>query len=164
LGRRADDVPARPGTALTVDIDAWTSFSGKAIPKGNTIFWPPTRLTPEYARHGFDDGLMQRLWTHLANAGFEPVVLDCYSVAGNVFYNSVWRPANGSLRGYFGQTSGQLQDRADKAKADGLAPVFVESCSSKHTGRATQSSSRRLVAPSGCATASRPLNTMPRWT
>jgi hypothetical protein len=126
---------AQRHTSGTVDIDAWTSFSGKAIPKGNTIFWPPTRLTPEYARHGFDDSLMQRLWTHLANSGFMPVVLDCYSVGGHVFYNIVWRPADGHFRGYFGQTSDELQDRADQAKADGLAPVFVESCSSRNGTR-----------------------------
>ena len=126
---------AQTYTSGTVDIDEWTSFSGKSIPKGTVVIWPPTRLVPEYARHGFDDGLMQRLWTHLTNSGFMPVVLDCYAVGGNVFYNMSWRPAAGDFRGYFGQTSDQLQDRADKAKADGLAPVFVESCSSKNGPR-----------------------------
>jgi hypothetical protein len=126
---------AQSYTSGTVDIDAWTSFSGKVIPKGDTIFWPPTRLSPEYARHGFDDRLMQRMWTHLSNSGFGPVVLDCYAVSGNVFYNMVWRPADGTFRGYFGQTSAELQDRADKAKEDGFAPVFVESCSSSRGTR-----------------------------
>lgn len=126
---------AQPFTSGAVDIDAWTSFSGKSIPKGTVIVWPPTRLAPEYARHGFDDSLMQRLWTHLTNSGFMPVVLDCYAVGGNLFYNMAWRPADGDFRGYFGQTSDQLQERADKAKADGLSPVFVESCSSKHGPR-----------------------------
>jgi hypothetical protein len=121
---------AQPYEVSKVDLDEWTSFSGHTIPKGKTIVWPPTRLGPEYARHGFDDALMQRMWTHLTNSGFMPVVLDCYSVGGNVFYNMAWRPADADFRGYFGQTADQLQDRADKAKADGLAPVFVESCMS----------------------------------
>ena len=126
---------AQPYTSGTVDIDKWTSFSGQTIPKGDTVFWPPTRLSPEYARHGFDDRLMQRMWTHLANSGFMPVVLDCYSVAGEVFYNMAWRPADGDFRGYFGQSSAELQQRVDKAKGDGLAPVFVESCSSRQGTR-----------------------------
>jgi hypothetical protein len=126
---------AQPSTSGTVDMDKWTSFSGQIIPKGNTVFWPPTRLSPEYARHGFDDRLMQRMWTHLANSGFMPVVLDCYGVAGEVFYNMVWRQGDGNFRGYFGQSSAELQQRADKAKEDGLAPVFVESCSSRHGTR-----------------------------
>jgi hypothetical protein len=122
---------AQPSTSGTVDLDAWKSFSGQPIPKGDTVFWPPTRLAPEYARHGFDDRLMQRLWTHLTNSGYAPAVLDCYSVGGDVFYNMVWRPADATFRGYFGQTSAELQERADRAKADGLAPIFVESCSSR---------------------------------
>jgi hypothetical protein len=126
---------AQPTTSGKVDMDSWTSFSGKTIPKGDTVFWPPTRLSPEYARHGFDDALMQRMWTHLSNSGFAPVVLDCYSVAGNVFYNMAWRPADGNFRGYFGQSGAELQQRADKAKEDGFAPVFVESCSSRQGTR-----------------------------
>ena len=64
-----------------------------------------------------------------------PVVLDCYAVAGDVFYNMAWRPADGDFRGYFGQSGAELQQRADKAKEDGLAPVFVESCSSRQGPR-----------------------------
>jgi hypothetical protein len=122
---------AQPHTSGKVDIDAWQSFSGKMIPKGKTVFWPPTRLSDEYARHGLDDKLMPRTWTHLSNSGFMPIVLDCYSVGGDVFYNMVWRRADGYFRGYFGQTSSRLQDEVDTAKHDRLAPVFVESCSSR---------------------------------
>ncbi len=121
---------AQPRVSENVDIDSWTSFSGKIIPKGNTIFWPPTRLSPEYARHGLDAGSMQRLWSHLGNSGFMPTVVDCYAVKGKLFYNFVWRPADAQWRGHFGQTSPQVQTRTDAAIEDGFAPVMVESCGS----------------------------------
>lgn len=123
---------AQPRTSGLVDMETWESFSGKPIPKGKVVFWPPTRLTEEYARHRFDDALMQRLWDHLTNSGFMPEIIDGYSVAGEVFYNLIWRPADGTFRGFFGQTSSELQDHVDKAKEDGFAPVFVDSYSSKH--------------------------------
>lgn len=118
-----------------VDFDQWASFSGKIIPKGDTIFWPPTRLSDEFARHGFAAEPMQRTWSHLSNSGFMPVVVDCYAVGGAVKYNFVWRPADAEWRGFFGQTSSEVQSRADSAKADGFAPVLVESCSSKQGPR-----------------------------
>ncbi|MBY0423115.1 MAG: peptidoglycan DD-metalloendopeptidase family protein [Parvularculaceae bacterium] len=126
---------AQPRVSKDVDINQWTSFSGKIIPKGDTIFWPPTRLNDEFARHGFEAASMQRTWTHLANSGFMPVVIDCYAVGGDVKYNMIWRPADAAWTGFFGLPSGDVQAKADAAKTDGLAPVFVESCSSRNGPR-----------------------------
>jgi hypothetical protein len=116
-------------------LEGWTSFSGKIIPKGEVLFWPPTRLGKEYARHGLPAEDLQRTFSHLANSGFAPEVLDCSSVGGNVYYNMVWRPANGAWRAHFGMTGDTIEAKFDAAKTEGLHPVYIDSCSSKNGPR-----------------------------
>ena len=116
-----------PWKGNNTDINKWTSFSGQPITKGNVLFWPPTRLGREYARHHGDTGSFQRLFDHLANSGFRPKIINGYNVGGTVFLNHVWEPSNSAWRAFFGQSQGAHQTNLDKAKRDGFAPVFIDS-------------------------------------
>lgn len=109
------------------DIDDWTSFSGKPVTKGNVLFWPPTRLGKEYARHKYGAATFGRMFKHLSNSGYQLKVLDGYSVGGKAYFNHIWEPADGAWRAYFNQTKAAHQANLDKAEADGFAPVFIDS-------------------------------------
>jgi Polyglycine hydrolase-like, structural repeat len=122
--RRGMSTPWNGGAA---DIDAWTSFSGKRITKGNVLFWPPTRLGREYARHKAGTSSFGRVFKHLANSGFRPKLIDGYSVGGRVFLNHIWEPSTGGWRAYSRQTQAAHQANLDKAKADEYEPVFIDS-------------------------------------
>jgi hypothetical protein len=126
---------ATPWKDGKASLDDWTSFSGKTMPKGEILFWPPTRLSKEYARHGLPAADLQRTFSHLANSGFAPEVLDCSSAGGNVYYNMVWRPSTGAWRAHFGMTADTIEDKFADAKADGLHPVYIDSCTSKNGPR-----------------------------
>ena len=110
-----------------VDINKWTSFSGKPITKGEVLFWPPTRLAREFARHQASSKSFQRVFKHLANSGFRPKIINAYSVGGTVYLNHIWEPSKGAWRAYWRQPKKSLQTNLDKAKKDGYAPVFVDS-------------------------------------
>jgi hypothetical protein len=114
-------------TGNQADIDSWTTFKGQGIPSGPVLFWPPTRLAPEYARHGFGTSSFQRMFDHLADSGFWPEWIDAYSVGGKAYLNHVWRPANGPWRAYFLVTPQKYQTEIDRAAADGYSPLQVES-------------------------------------
>ncbi len=109
------------------DINKWTSFSGKIIPKGKVLIWPPTRLTKEYARHKYPASSFQRLFTHLSNSGFMLEWIDGYRVGSKTYFNFIWRPANAKWRAYFGRNSKNYQSAMNKAKADGYIATHVES-------------------------------------
>ena len=118
---------ATPWKAGKANINSWTRFAGKSIPKGAVLIWPPRRLRSEYSRHQFPEKDFGRMFDHLADSGYWPKWIDGYSVNGKVFYNFIWTKAPGQWRGYFGQTSASHQRRVNDAKKDGFAPVFVES-------------------------------------
>jgi murein DD-endopeptidase MepM/ murein hydrolase activator NlpD len=118
-------------------LEEWASFSGKTMPKGDVLFWPPTRLSDEYARHGLPAADLQRTFSHLANSGFAAELLDCSGVGGKVYYNMVWRPATGPWRAHFGMTGDTIEGTFEDAKAEGLHPVYVDSCTSKEGPRYT---------------------------
>ena len=122
--RRGMSTPWNGGKA---DIGKWTSFSGKVITRGDVLFWPPTRLGGEFARHKASTASFQRVFKHLANSGFWPKIIDGYSVGGKAYLNHVWEPAKGGWRAHWGQSASALQKNLNKAKADGYAPVYVES-------------------------------------
>lgn len=122
--RRGMSTPWNSGAA---DIDVWNSFSGKPITKGDVLFWPPTRLGKEYSRHRAGTSSFGRVFKHLANSGFKPKLIDGYSVGGTAYLNHVWVPATGNWRAYSSQSQSSHQANLDKAKADGYAPVFIDS-------------------------------------
>jgi hypothetical protein len=122
--RRGMSTPWNGGKA---DIAKWTSFSGKIITKGDVLFWPPSRLTKEFARHKASIGSFSRVFKHLANSGYQPKILDLYSVGGKVYLNHIWVPRTGAWRAWWGQTKTAMQANLNKSKADGYAPVFAES-------------------------------------
>jgi len=120
-----------------VDIDKWTSFSGRQMPKGNILFWPPTRLSSEYARHKFPQKDMKRMFKHLANSGFIPSVMDCYNVNKKTYYNMIWHKGNAGWRAYYGQSASALQTSHTKAKSDGYSMTYLESCNTSAGPRYT---------------------------
>ncbi len=122
--KRGMSTPWNDGKA---DIDKWTSFSGKPITKGEVLFWPPTRLSREFARHQAGTDSFGRMFDHLSNSGFQPKIIDSYSVGGKVFLNHIWEPADGQWRAFSRQSQATHQTNLDKAKADGYAPVFIDS-------------------------------------
>ncbi len=122
--RRGMSTPWNNGKA---NIEKWTSFSGKVITRGDVLFWPPTRLTQEFARHKASLSSFPRVFKHLANSGFQPKILDAYNVGGKVFLNHVWVPRQGAWRAWWGQTQSSHQKNLNKSKTDGYAPVFIES-------------------------------------
>jgi hypothetical protein len=109
------------------NIDSWTSFKNQGIPSGPVLFWPPMRLGPEYARHGFNASSFQRMFDHLADSGFWLEWIDAYSVGGKTYLNYVWRPAQGAWRAYFLVSPQKYQAEMDRAVADGYSPFQVES-------------------------------------
>lgn len=123
--RRGLSTPVTGGNKA--DINKWASFSGQPIPSGPILFWPPTKLGGEYARHGYGADDFQRLFDHLANSGFQPEWIDGYSVGGKPYLNFVWRPASAEWRAFFLVDSAKYQAEVDKAKAAGMSPVQVES-------------------------------------
>jgi hypothetical protein len=109
------------------DIDDWASFKNQGIPSGPVLFWPPTRMGPEYARHGYNASSFQRMFEHLADSGFWLEWIDGYSVGGKAYLNHVWRPAAGAWRAYFLVSSDKYQAEMNRAVADGYSPLQVES-------------------------------------
>lgn len=109
------------------DINKWTRFAGKTIPKGNVLIWPPRKIQKEYARHKYPEKDFQRLFDHLADSGYQMDWIDGYSVGGKPFLNFVWHPRKGAWRAFFGQSSAKYQKRVNDAKKDGFAPYQVES-------------------------------------
>ena len=81
----------------------------------------------EYARHGLAPNDYGRLFQDLAKSGLRPVWFDGYRVAGKVFYNVVWRPAESSWRAFRGLDSPTYNARVNAAIADGYSPTHVES-------------------------------------
>ena len=118
---------ATPWNNGQADINDWESFRGDIIPQGEVLIWPQQILSQEYARHGMPAENFPRMFAHLADSGLMPEVIDGYSVGGKVFYNMIWRPADGMWRAYFGQTSERYQDKFEQAVQDGYVPVWVES-------------------------------------
>lgn len=105
----------------------WKSFAGKPIPPGPILFWPSRSTGQEYARHGYSADRFGAMFQHLADSGYSPVWLDLYSVGGKSFVNYLWRSAQGPWRAYYLVDSTKYQQVFDQAKADGYAPIFVES-------------------------------------
>lgn len=116
-----------PWNGNNTDIDVWTSFSGKPITKGNVIFWPPTRLGKEYARHRFGADSFGRMFKHLSNSGYQLKIINGYTVGGKLYFNHVWEPAKGNWRAYSRQSQASHQANLDKAEQDGYAPIFIDS-------------------------------------
>ncbi|MGH6895493.1 MAG: hypothetical protein ACREJ5_02955 [Geminicoccaceae bacterium] len=118
---------ATPWNAAMADINKWTRFAGRSIPKGEVLIWPPRRLSQEYARHRFNPNAYSRLFDHLVDSGFKPGWFDGYSVGSKAFYNFVWRPADRLFRAWRDLSSVTYQQRINAAIADGFEPTHVES-------------------------------------
>ncbi len=107
-------------------INNWTKIKGKEFPSGRILIWPPRSLSGEYTRHKFKASDFQRMFTHLADSGFEPKWIDGYSVANKGFLNFSWKPSNGRRwKAHFGLTARAYQNAFDNR--GNLSPIFVDS-------------------------------------
>lgn len=111
----------------TADIDSWRRLNGDPIPQRDVLFWPPIRLHAEYTRHSFASGDFQRMFSHLADSGYQLDWINGYSVGGKVFVNHVWKPAQGPWRAFLSLTQSQFEKRLNDAERDGLEPVHLDS-------------------------------------
>lgn len=118
-----------PWTNNGADLNVWTSHAGGPIPQGPLLFWPPRRITSEFARHGYRSEDYQRLFQHLADSGFQLSWLDTYSVGGKSFMNFIWHPATATA----GWRSTHLRSEADYQayinadEKDHYDPIQIES-------------------------------------
>jgi hypothetical protein len=108
------------------DIDAWTSFSGTTIPTGEVLFWPPTKAT-EYARHAYPRADYGRIYSHLVNSGFKPVIFDGYTVGTDTRFNFVWRVKDRPWKAWRDMSLATFDDTIETQKSLGYEPVWAES-------------------------------------
>jgi hypothetical protein len=108
------------------DIDAWASFSGQSIPTGEVLFWPPTK-GDEYTRHAYPRADYSRLFTHLSNSGFKPVLFDGYTVGSDTRFNFVWRVKDRPWKMWRDMTLATLNSTAQTQASLGYEPVWAES-------------------------------------
>lgn len=111
----------------TADINKWTPLKNSAVPQKTALFWPPTKLHKEYTRSRFDEGDFGRLFAHLTDSGYRLDWIDGYSVGGEVLFNHIWKKADTPWRAFFGLAQADFEKKLDEAKADGFAPVHLDS-------------------------------------
>ncbi len=109
------------------DLNNWNSYAGGPVPQGPLVFWPPRRLTSEYARHGYPNESYQRLFLHLGDSGFQLSWIDTYSVGGKSFMNFVWHPATSGWRASHLVSEADYQAHIDADERDHWDPVQIES-------------------------------------
>jgi len=109
------------------DMSHWSSFAGSTIPDGNILIWPARRPGAEFAQQQYTTSQFKRMFQHLADSGYAPEWIDGYSVGGETYYNSIWRPAKVPWRAYVGLTLQQYKKLIDDAKVDGFSATQVES-------------------------------------
>ena len=105
----------------------WTSFSGSPIPPGSVVIWAPRSLGVEYTRTGVTAIDFQAWNDHLANSGFWPEIIDTFNESGNIYINSVWRPAKGPWLMHALRKAPDHQQATNDAVKAGFSPVYVES-------------------------------------
>lgn len=109
------------------DMSHWSSFAGNTIPDGNILIWPARRPAAEFAQQQYTTSQFMRMFQHLNDSGYAPEWIDGYSVGGEIYYNSIWRPAKVPWRAYVGLTLQQYEKLIDDARVDGFSAAQVES-------------------------------------
>jgi hypothetical protein len=115
-----------PWNGGNADIDAWTSFSGAPIPTGQVLFWPPTK-GDEYTRHAFSPADFSRLFTHLSNSGFKPILFDGYTVGSDTRFNFVWRAKDRPWKMWRDMNLATMNSTIQTQANLGYEPVWAES-------------------------------------
>ncbi len=118
------------GINTTVDAtDAWQPLQNAALPPGKIAILPPVaKGYKEIARHGIPASQYQFVFNHITQSGYRLVWIDGFNVKGKIYYNAVFRPANGvKWAAFHGLTSAQYQAKFDQYTGAGFRPTQVES-------------------------------------
>lgn len=113
----------------------WVAPNDQGIPEVLSLIWPapsrPTWYPPgfrEIARHGVPESQYQTEFTRISSSGYRPAWIDAYDVAGQTFFNFVFRPNDG--RGWVarhGLTSAGYQSEFNTWVGRGFRLTQVES-------------------------------------
>lgn len=81
----------------------WVRLDAEGIPFDGVVIWPaatrPAWYPPgwgEVSHHGIPQGSYQTIFDRATQAGYRPVWVDGYEVAGQTYFNVIFRPAAGS--------------------------------------------------------------------
>jgi hypothetical protein len=81
----------------------WARLDAEGIPYDGVLIWPaasrPAWYPPNWAEvshHGIPEASYQTIFDRATKAGYRPVWLDGYEVAGQTFFNAIFRPAAGA--------------------------------------------------------------------
>lgn len=86
----------------------WTKLSGKALPKGDILVWPP-RPVGNYTFRGTPAAEYQSLFDHMSDSGMMPDTITCKN--NGATYDANWVPAQGTWVSFAGMTA---EDAASK--------------------------------------------------
>lgn len=82
----------------------------------------------EVARHGVPAQMYQCVFDRITQAGYQLTWIDGFNINGKVYFNAVFRPANGvKWAAFHGLTSAQYQAKFDQYTGAGFRPTQVES-------------------------------------
>lgn len=140
---RADGVPVTFQNALVrgdkkdlnpeTDSFEWTSADGQAIGWDALVlpnrcgFTPIAAGSPEHARHGISASCYQDVVNRVTAAGYRPVWVDGFTVAGKTYFNAIFRPVDGTpYVAKHGLTDAQFDAEFDKWTAAGYRMLQVD--------------------------------------
>jgi hypothetical protein len=104
----------------------WESYAGQQIPPGPVLVWPPRRPGGLWSWHGQTTGAWGQYFKHMADSAYQIDWIDVYSVAGQPFFNTIWKPAGAAWLCHVLVSAVEYQSIFDKAVAAGFALVHVD--------------------------------------
>jgi len=117
---------------------SWTLLSALGPPTAAAAIWPaataPTWYPPGYgeiAKHGIPASSYQTEFTRITSSGYRPVWVDGFEVAGQTYYNAIFRPNDGvGWSARHGMTSAQYQAEFDSQVQAGRRLLHIDSYAS----------------------------------
>lgn len=114
---------------VDVSNDDWQLLTGQELANPPQVILPDyTSGRPELARHGIPASDFQFTFSHFKHSGYRPVWIDGYEVNGQNFFNTIFRPSDGTgWAAKFGLNGGQLDDEIELRKSQGYRILQLES-------------------------------------
>lgn len=111
----------------------WTRLNDSPLPPGPIAILPNfSQGFAEVSRHGVPSSSYQLVFDQITSSGYQLEWIDGYNVAGNIFFNAVFRPANGTPWAAFHNLTGaQYQEKFNQYTGDGFRLKQVESYPSR---------------------------------
>lgn len=126
---RGDKKDLNPET----DDFEWTNANGQVMGFDSLMlpnrcgFTPIPSGKPEYARHGVTASCYQDVVNRATAAGYRPVWVDGYTVAGKTYFNAIFRPKDGTAYvARHGLTGAQFDAEFDKWTNTGYRMLQVD--------------------------------------